>query len=86
MGGFEEIFGLVSAQEQKLRAKELITSEDAENVYIPAIQAWERQGTTYINGKPYDYWANHEEIWFYEPGNDGENTVARFSVSYDLWD
>lgn len=55
-----------------------ITVAHAEQIHSDLRYA-DDQGEISIDGEKFEWWANHEAVWFYEPGRHGDDTIKRFS-------
>lgn len=46
----------------------------------------EHQSSDVFDGQMLDWWTDgRSAVWFYEPGHDGEDTIARFAFDYSAW-
>jgi len=63
-------------------SEHLISVDDAERVWRDEYRAGYRdQGSVEIGGRTYGWWADLEQIWFYnDPDADGTDTFARFDI------
>lgn len=63
----------------------LITAADAERILEES--RGDSQGETTIDGEKFEWWTDGRScVWFYEPGNDGGNTIKRFETSGELYE
>ena len=56
---------------------EQITQLHADDVYEQMSERHD-EGQMEIEGEKVNWWADRSNVWFYEPGNDGDNTIAQF--------
>ena len=58
---------------------EQITQTHADDAYE---QPSDGCGEMVIDGEKVTWWADRWNVWFYAPGNDGDNTLAQFEYGY----
>jgi hypothetical protein len=46
----------------------------------PINDRWDETGTVTIEGVEIDWWMGEENLWFYNSGDTGEDTIKRFMV------
>lgn len=54
----------------------------------PIHDRWDETGTVTIEGVEIDWWMDEENLWFYNSGDTGEDTIKRFSVdrTVSVWE
>ena len=62
---------------------EQITETDAEDAWESKTRM-DESGTIGIDGHAVDWWSGQYDVWFYLPGNSGEDTLKRFTAVTSL--
>lgn len=60
-------------------SSKIITTWHAEHVLRDASRRND-QGTIVIDGTNVDWWSDGRDVWFYEPGKSGTDTIKRYTT------